>query len=153
MQTIEIIPFRPELQPAFESINKEWVEELFSLEAFDRAQLEHPKENIIDQGGAIIFAKSGDEILGTVGLAKVNETTYELIKMGVSKKAQGRGIGMILGKAIIQKAREMGAKKVILYSHSKLGPALKIYKKLGFQAACIEEGKYVRCDTKMELDI
>ncbi|MCS5489788.1 GNAT family N-acetyltransferase [Algoriphagus limi] len=151
MSQIRILPYRPELQPFFESINKEWVEELFSLEEFDRMQLENPQETIIDKGGAILFAEMDGEIVGTVGLSKVKGQTYELIKMGVRKSAQGKGIGMILGKAILEKAWDMGAEKVELYSHSKLGPALKIYQKLGFEAEKPEEGKYARCDVKMFL--
>ena len=38
--SFEIIPFSPALQPYFESINKAWVSQYFSLEPFDLAQLE-----------------------------------------------------------------------------------------------------------------
>lgn len=151
MSEIHILPYRPELQPYFESINKEWVEELFSLEEFDKKQLENPKEIIIDRGGAILFAELDDQIVGTVGLSKINEKTYELIKMGVRKSAQGKGVGMKLGKAICEKAWSLGAEKVELYSHSKLGPAIKIYQKLGFKEEIPEAGKYARCDVKMVL--
>ena len=37
--SFEIIPFSPDLQPYFESINKAWVTQYFSLEPFDLAQL------------------------------------------------------------------------------------------------------------------
>ena len=39
--SFEIIPFSPALQPYFESINKAWVTQYFSLEPFDLAQLEN----------------------------------------------------------------------------------------------------------------
>lgn len=149
MSAINIIPFREELKNEFKSINQEWVEALFSLEPFDRAQLENPQATILDQGGCILFAEWAGEIVGTVGLAKVDEQRYELIKMGVKKSAQGKGIGMALGKAILEKARELGAKKVELYTHTKLEAALKIYRKLGFREEVPEPGKYCRCDLKM----
>ena len=95
----------------------------------------------------------GEEIVGTVGLHKVSDSEFELIKMGVSSSAQGKGEGMALGLSILEKAREMGGKKVVLYSHSKLAPALRIYNKLGFKETELEEGKYCRCDIKMELDL
>ena len=41
--SFEIIPFSPALQPYFESINKAWVSQYFSLEPFDLAQLENPE--------------------------------------------------------------------------------------------------------------
>ncbi|MFC3417725.1 GNAT family N-acetyltransferase [Algoriphagus hitonicola] len=151
MLAAKILPFSAELQPHFESINREWVEALFAIEPFDLAQLKNPQETIIDPGGLIIFAQLGEEIVGTVGLAKVDEETFELIKMGVKKSAQGKGIGLILGQAILEKAKEMGAKKVELYTHTKLASALKIYRKLGFREEVPEPGKYCRCDLKMVL--
>lgn len=153
MDQIEIIPYSPELNPFFKSINQAWVEQFFSIEPFDQAQFDSPEETIVKPGGTIIYAKLGEEIVGTVGLHKVSDEIYELIKMGVASQAKGKGIGMILAQAILEKAKEMGGKKVVLYTHSKLASALRIYKKLGFKAAELEEGKYCRCDIKMEMDL
>lgn len=153
MDQIQILPYSPELTPYFKSINTAWVEELFSLEPFDIAQFENPEEVIVNPGGTIIFAKLGEEIVGTVALYKTAEDTFEMIKMGVSPSAQGRGVGVILGKAILEKAKEMGASKVVLYSNTKLKPALRIYEKLGFRSVVPEAGKYCRCDVKMEIDL
>lgn len=153
MDQIQILPYSPELTPYFKSINTAWVEELFSLEPFDIAQFESPEEVIVNPGGTIIFAKLGEEIVGTVALYKTAEDTFEMIKMGVSPSAQGRGVGMILGKAILEKAKEMGASKVVLYSNTKLKPALRIYEKLGFRSVVPEAGKYCRCDVKMEINL
>lgn len=153
MDRIEILPYSPELNPFFKSINQAWVEALFSIEPFDQAQFDSPDDTIIKPGGTIIYARKGEEIVGTVGLHKVSDEVYELIKMGVVESAQGKGVGMVLAKAILEKAKEMGAKKVVLYTHSKLSPALRIYEKLGFKPAELEEGKYCRCDIKMELGL
>ncbi len=151
MDQIQILPYSPEFNSHFKSINTAWVEELFSLEPFDIAQFERPEEVIVNPGGTIIFAKLGEEIVGTVALYKTGEDTFEMIKMGVSPSAQRKGIGMILGKEILEKAKEMGARKVVLYSNTKLIPALRIYKKLGFTFVVPEAGKYCRCDVKMEI--
>lgn len=151
MDQIQIIPYSPEFNSHFKSINTAWVEELFSLEPFDIAQFERPEEVIVNPGGTIIFAKLGEEIVGTVALYKTGEDTFEMIKMGVSPSAQRKGIGMILGKEILEKAKEMGARKVVLYSNTKLITALRIYKKLGFTFVVPEAGKYCRCDVKMEI--
>ncbi|WP_057937652.1 GNAT family N-acetyltransferase [Algoriphagus resistens] len=153
MDKIEIVPFSADLSPFFKSINQVWVEDLFSIEAFDQAQFDNPEDTILKPGGTIIYAKLGEEIVGTVGLHKVSEDIYELIKMGVTASAQGKGVGILLAKTILENAKEMGAKKVVLYTHSKLTPALRIYQKLGFKPAEPEEGKYCRCDIKMELDL
>jgi len=153
MPKVTILPFRPDLARHFKSISKIWLEELFSLEPFDLRQLESPEETIIQSGGAIIFAQLDGEIVGTVALYKSGETTFEMIKMGVLPAAQGKGIGMLLAENIIEKAKEMGGKKLILYSNTKLKAALKIYEKLGFTPVIPEGGKYSRCDVKMEMNI
>lgn len=153
MSDLQIIPYSSDYKPDFVSITKAWVEDYFTLEPFDLEQLESPEKAIIHPGGDIIFAKMGDEIVGTVGLAKAEEGVFEMVKMGVKPVAQGKGVGMLLGKAIIEKAKEMGGKKLVLYSSTKLQPALHIYKKLGFIELVPEAGKYCRCDVKMELDL
>ncbi|MDN3202758.1 GNAT family N-acetyltransferase [Algoriphagus sediminis] len=150
-QTFEILPYSRELQKHFEEINLPWVEGFFSVEPVDQAQFDDPENVIIKKGGSIIFAKHNEKIVGTVALSKVDHETFEMIKMGVRPEAQGLGIGRALGEAIIQKAKEMGGKKLILYSNSKLGTALRLYEKLGFRNVIPEEGKYCRCDVKMEM--
>ncbi|MBS9522535.1 GNAT family N-acetyltransferase [Litoribacter alkaliphilus] len=152
MKGVEIITFRPQLASYFTSINKEWVEQYFSLEPFDIAQLEDPQGYIIDRGGEVLFAEVSNKVVGTVALVKTDEDrVYEIIKMGVLPASQGKGVGLALLGAIIQKAKEKGVRKVILYSSSKLQSALRLYKKAGFVEVEKECGKYERCDVKMEV--
>lgn len=150
---VQIIDYTPELQPHFEKINREWVEKYFTLETFDIEQLGNPQEIILNKGGAILFAKEGDEIIGTVGLAKSVEGTYEMIKMAVIPQAQGKKVGQLLATSILEKAKSLGAKKVVLYSNTKLEAALNLYRKFGFKETPPECGKYGRCDIKMEIEL
>ena len=151
MLQVKIIPFSPSLQPYFESINKAWVSKYFLLEPFDIEQLEHPEKAILEKGGQILFAKCGEEILGTVALIPKGDGDWEMIKMGVIEAAQGKGIGFALGISILQLAREKKAKRVVLYSNSKLEAAVHLYEKLGFSRCNLECGSYGRCNVKMEL--
>jgi len=148
--SFEIIPFSPDLQPYFESINKAWVTQYFSLEPFDLAQLENPEQTILAKGGEIIFAKIGAHIAGTVALIPSEEGVLEMIKMGVSPEFQGKGAGELLGKQILEVARQKGATKVRLYTHTKLEAAIKLYHRLGFVSCELECGAYGRCNQKME---
>lgn len=148
--SFEIIPFTPDLQPYFESINKAWVSQYFSLEPFDLAQLENPEQTILVKGGEIIFAKIGAHIAGTVALIPSEEGVWEMIKMGVSPEFQGKGAGELLGKQILEVARQKGATKVCLYTHTKLEAAIKLYHRLGFVSCELECGAYGRCNQKME---
>jgi GNAT superfamily N-acetyltransferase len=150
MQALEIIPYSSALQPHFESINKAWVTKYFALEQFDIDQLEHPEETILAQGGKIIFAKVGDEIVGTVALIPKESGDWEMIKMGVKESAQGKGVGLALGKRLLEIAQENGAKRVVLYSNTKLEAAIRVYEKLGFSHCHLECGTYGRCNVKME---
>lgn len=150
MEIVKVSPFRPELAPYFLSINQEWIEQFFCMEPFDIAQLKNPQENIINKGGEVLFASYQGEIVGTVGMKKMDGEQFELIKMGVLPKAHGKNIGFLLGQAAIEWAKSQGAKKVVLYSNSVLAPAIALYKKMGFQEVVMEPGTYQRCDVKME---
>ncbi|MFC4872713.1 GNAT family N-acetyltransferase [Negadavirga shengliensis] len=151
METVKIRPFSAELAPFFLSINKQWIDQYFFMEPFDVEQLENPDRTILAEGGEILFAEWEDEIVGTVALKKMDESQYELIKMGVLPQAQGKNIGFLLGKAALELAKSKGAKKVVLYTNSILAPAVGLYRKMGFRAVPIEPGKYDRCDVKMEV--
>ncbi len=153
MPALEIVPFSPELKPFFESINKAWVSRYFSLEPFDIDQLEHPEATILAKGGAVLFAKMGDETVGTVGLLPLDEETCEMIKMGVEPAAQGHGVGLALGNALIEHARSLGFRKMVLYSNTILAAALRLYEKIGFQEVALECGSYGRCNIKMEIKL
>jgi N-acetylglutamate synthase-like GNAT family acetyltransferase len=63
-----------------------------------------------------------EEPVGCLCLIKMDdlEYDYELAKMAVSPKAQGKNIGFLLGQTIIEKARSLGAKKLYLESNTAL---------------------------------
>ncbi|MCH7414808.1 GNAT family N-acetyltransferase [Belliella sp. R4-6] len=153
MQSISIIPYMAEYQADFQKINQAWVQQYFSLEPFDLEQLQNPNSSIINHGGEILLAKAEERIVGTVGLKFVEAGVFEMIKMAVIPEFQGKGIGKALASAIVEKARVLGGKKLVLYSNTKLAPALGLYRSLGFSEMPPECGKYLRCDIKMELDL
>ncbi len=87
---IQIIDYLPEHKTFFKQLNYNWIEKYFSVEDEDLKLLENPGECIIKHGGAILMAKRGEAIIGTCGLVKVNETTFELVKMAVDEKERGK---------------------------------------------------------------
>jgi len=155
LSEIEIIGFKPEYAIHFKTINLSWIEKYFIIEAEDDTLLNHPKKHIIDTGGDILFAKIGEEFVGTCGLKKLDNSTFELIKMGVLEKYQGRKIGKIIGLAIIERAKELGAKSILLESNKTLTTALNLYKSIGFKTLVGVKSlsDYERCDITMELKI
>ena len=77
---------------------------------------------------------------------------YELAKMGVARNARQRGVGYLLGKAVIQKAQELGARNVYLESNTVLEPAMSLYRKLGFKKIERKPSPYQRCNIQMLID-
>ena len=115
--------------------------------------LSQPRKYIIDRGGHIFFAKVNDEIAGTFALMKSAESEYELSKMAVDEKFQGKKIGNQLLEFCIRKAKELEAKKLILYSNTILGPAIHLYEKYGFKEVPMGNSEYKRSNIKMELNL
>ncbi len=150
---IQIVDYSPGHKIYFKQLNYQWIKKYFTVEKEDIKLLEEPQKYIIKPGGAILMAKNGGDIVGTCGLIKINKTTFELVKMAVDEKARGRNIGYLLGQAIINKAKNLGASIIRLETSSKLIPALTLYRKLGFTEIPLNKSEYKRCDVKMELRI
>lgn len=155
IKEIKIIPYEPRFQPAFHSLNKEWITSYWQMEKADCNALEHPQEYIIDKGGYIFVGCYKGEPLGVCALCKMDNSIYdyELAKLAVSPQIQGKGMGLLLCRAVINKAKELGAEKIFLESNTLLKPALHIYKKLGFRELEEYHPTYKRGDIQMVLDI
>jgi GNAT superfamily N-acetyltransferase len=148
---IQIVDFIPAYQPAFRQLNEEWITTWFRMEEGDYKALDHPREYILDKGGHIFMALYKGEPVGTCSLIRMDDGSFELAKMGVSPKTQGLGIGYLLGRACIEKARALGARRVYLESNTRLKPAINLYHKLGFRKVAGPPSPYERCDIQMEL--
>lgn len=147
---VAILDYTQEHQPWFESLNRHWIEKYFWMEPIDFSVLQNPDEHILSKGGHILMAEYEKHLVGTVALKYVTEGTYEFTKMAVDDKYQGLKIGLALAEAAIRKATELKASSIILYSSTKLSPALALYRKIGFAEIPLD-GPYKRSDIKMEL--
>lgn len=152
---VRIVPYRSDYREAFAALNKEWISTYFKMEDADYRILDHPEEYILGNGGSIMVALYNDEPVGVCALVKMNDPNYdfELAKMAVSPKMQGKNIGWLLGQAIIAKARSMGALIVYLESNTILKPAINLYHKLGFQKISGHHTPYERCNIQMALHL
>ena len=147
---IEIIPFSEDLKEPIKTLNYEWLEKFFKIEKNDKISLSNPKEEIIDKGGFIFYAKLNDEIVGTASLLKKSETIFELGKMAVAEKAQGYKIGTLLLEHCLEFAKQKQIKTLLLYSNTQLKSAIHLYRKYGFSEIDLEPGLYERADIKMQ---
>ncbi|MGG5209419.1 GNAT family N-acetyltransferase [Chryseobacterium sp. MIQD13] len=150
---VKIIAYDPQYKEAFKTLNEEWIKTFFTMEAGDYKLLDNPEEYIINKGGHIVFAMLNNEPVGTCALVKTADEPlrFELSKMAVSPKAQGKKIGYLVGQALVDKARELNAESIFLETNSILVPAIKLYEKLGFKHMPISDSAYDRCDTQMLL--
>ena len=152
---VQIVPYKSKYAKAFLDLNEEWISKYFSMEESDYKALDHPKSYILDKGGKIFVALLDDEPVGVCALIRMDDPDYqfELAKMAVSPKAQGKNIGWLLGKTVIEESKLMGAKKLYLGSNTILKPAISLYYKLGFKKITGRYTPYKRCNFQMELDL
>ena len=156
LDRIQIVDYRPEWGSYFKAFNYAWIQRYFSVEPIDIEVLEQHEEKIIGEGGAILFARMEEEIVGTCALKWTEPGLYELTKMAVSESVRGQQVGKKLGLAILARAREMGAERVFLESNRKLLPAIRLYHRLGFVEASSGSragSEYHRSDIRMEIKL
>ena len=152
-KNVQIVDYKDQYHSAFKSLNVEWISTYFEMEEADYKALDNPKEYILDKGGKILVALYDNEPVGVCALIKMNDTDFEMAKMAVSPKAQGKNIGFLLGEAIVKTAKELGASKLYLESNTILKPAINLYYKLGFQKVAGLPTPYKRCNIQMELNL
>jgi putative acetyltransferase len=150
---IEIITYESRYQPDFKRLNLEWLDGYGLTESHDIAMLDDPDGMIINANGMIFLARDNDAIIGSAGIVEDHhhKDDYELIKMFVSPAYRGKGIAKLLLDHCLEEARKRGAKKMILFSSSKLQTALKMYGQYGFQHVDVTDSPFETADVRMEL--
>jgi N-acetylglutamate synthase-like GNAT family acetyltransferase len=146
-----IIDYEDQYIKNFQQLNLEWLEKFNLVESHDLEILDHPRENVIDRGGFIFLLEEDDSIIGTAGIFKISNEEYELIKMSVAPEHRGKKFGDMLLKRCIDKAKEINASKLILFSNSNLQTAIRLYEKFGFKHVDVSDAPFKTADIKMEL--
>ena len=151
-EAVRLVSWRPDLRPDFERLNLEWIERWFTVEEEDRKAFADPAGRIVEPGGQIFFVVDEAGVRGTCAVIRHDVDTFELAKMAVEPSAQGRGYGDRLVEAAVEFAREAGARRLMLVSNTRLGPALTLYRKHGFRDAPLDPANgYSRADIQLEL--
>jgi len=157
IKEINIVPYHRKYKSDFAKLNYEWLNKYYKsdgIEDEDKRLLENPETEIIKKGGEIFFALLNGIVVGTCAVLKIDAQTYELSKMGVTEKAQGKQIGKKLALTAIGYAVDQSAAKLMLYTSSKLNAALNLYRSLGFtEVQGKQNDRYIRELISMELDL
>jgi putative acetyltransferase len=154
LHAMRIVDFEPRHAEAWKSLNEAWISRHFAIEPSDREVLDDPVGKVIGIGGVVLMAEDGGgAAIGCVGLKPVpaeHGGGLEVIKMTVSEAARGSGLGRVLMQACIDRATAMGAARLYLETNSALGPALGLYRAMGFKDLPAQDTPYQRCDVWMQ---
>lgn len=148
---VQIIDWTPQHQAAWKQLNIDWISKDFEVEQIDLDTLDFPEKYFINDGGAVLLAQKGEEIIGTVALQPFGNGVLELAKMTVAESARGLKIGEMLGLAALERARQLGAKRVFLLSNTKAYQAINLYFKLGFRCVPLDNTEFIRANIQMEI--
>lgn len=91
-------------------------------------------ETYFQNGGAFdVLAEPGGEVVGCVGVLRVDEESCELRKMFLRKESRGQGHGKLLLNRAIDRARDLGFRYMVLETATELREAVGLYEKYGFR--------------------
>ncbi len=149
---IEIVEYTTEHRQRFKEINTQWITRLYVMEEEDIKTVEDPEGYILKGGGKIYIALHKGFPVGTCAYLNMGAEVYEMIKMAVDENYRGLKIGKRIGEESVQKIKELGAKKIILFSNTKgSAKAIQLYGYLGFTEVPLGTSEFIRADIKMEL--
>ncbi|MEO5563487.1 MAG: GNAT family N-acetyltransferase [Chitinophagaceae bacterium] len=149
--TINLIEYEDRYQAIFSSLNLEWLDKYNLTEEADMLVLNDPRGTILDKGGFIWLAETEGKIIGSAALIQEHDGVYELAKMAVTVEYRGKGISKLLMEKCLSKAKEIGAKKLLLFSNHQLQTAIGLYEKYGFKHIAIHDSPFQTADVMMEL--
>jgi GNAT superfamily N-acetyltransferase len=84
--------------------------------------------------GCLLLAKIDDEPAGCVALRFFDETSCEMKRLYVRNRYRGAGVGKVLVERVIQEARAIGYRRMLLDTMpSLMGTAVSLYERFGFE--------------------
>lgn len=150
---MQVVTFKEKYRQPFIDFNTDWIVSNFGfLEDHDKETFEHI-DNELNQGAMIFFAIEDEIPLACCMSKPMQDTTWEICKLGSNKNVPHKGAGSLVFEAAMEWALEHGAKRLFIISNSKLKPALHIYEKYGFQELPLDDYEYVRGDIAFEYKV
>ena len=117
------------------------------------ADLQDIEANYLQRGGLFDVIVDGDgNLVGTVGVFPIDENTCELRKMYFVPAVRGLGLGVYVLQRAVNQARELGFRRMVLETSSKLAAANRLYVRFGFQPFTAEH-LAPRADQSYSLDL
>ncbi len=115
---------------------------------------DHLSDVFKSEGSIYFVAEWQGDLVGGAGIyptANLPAGTCELVKLYLSAKARGKGIGKILMEKCMVAAKDLGYKKIYLETMPELTIAIPIYEKMGFTYLTGPQGNsgHTGCDVWM----
>lgn len=151
-RSVEIIDYEERYKPALEDISLPWLLEHDLLEPVDLEMLADPRRFVAD-GGRVLLARRGEEIVGMVMVELQGDSQCELLKLGVRKEHRRQGVGAALMEAALDAARQAGQTRVVLTTNHQLKDALRLYERFGFEYVEYFDKWFQLSDIRMEREL
>ena len=98
------------------------------------ADLQDIDANYLRRGGIFdVIEDAEGNLVGSVGVFPIDENTCELRKMYFVPSIRGLGLGSYVLQRAINQAKELGFKRIVLETSTKLVAANQLYVRFGFQ--------------------
>ncbi len=118
------------------------VAEALCFQNFDQ-ELESLPGQYAPPAGILLIARDAGAAAGCVALRRLDAASGEMKRMYVREAYRGSGLGRRLAVAVIDAARTLQYRRVVLDTLPKLAPAIALYRDLGFR----ETGAYLASPT------
>jgi GNAT superfamily N-acetyltransferase len=96
-------------------------------------ELRNFREIFLPPAGECFIARVAGEPVGMIMLKPHGEDTGEMNRMYVREQARGRGLGRALCTALIDEARRLGYRRIVLDALYRHREALPLYESVGFR--------------------
>jgi RimJ/RimL family protein N-acetyltransferase len=83
--------------------------------------------------GACFVVRQGHEIMGSVGVERLDSDTAELHRLYLDAAVRGRGMGRALVEAVLGWCRAQAVSRLVLWSDTRFERAHRLYRRMGFR--------------------
>lgn len=109
-------------------------------------ELDHfPGSSYLPPSGIFTIVKSGDSLIGCVGVRKFDKDSCEMKRMYIADAFRGKGIGKLMCEFVIEWCYKSNYRRILLDSNLEMKEAVRLYYKCGFKETepyCVNENNH-----------